>query len=61
MPKPTTAHRLNNIPYTGATAYASTNCYDNNGVAGPQTYSLAQNSSAVNCALSFKMQGAGAR
>lgn len=41
---------------TAATAYASTNCYDNNNSAGPQTYSLKQNATALNCALSFRFQ-----
>ncbi len=45
------------IPTTAATAYAATNCYDNNGLAGgTQAYSVAQNASAQNCALSFKFQ-----
>ncbi len=44
------------IATTTATAYASTNCYDNNGVAGTQQYSTAKNATSVNCALSFKMQ-----
>jgi prepilin-type N-terminal cleavage/methylation domain-containing protein len=44
-------------PTTAATPYASTNCYDNNNIAGTQqTYSLAQNANAPNCALSFKFQ-----
>lgn len=43
-------------PTTIATAYASTNCYDNNNVTGTQQYSLAQNASLQNCALSFKIQ-----
>jgi hypothetical protein len=43
-------------PTTAATPYASTNCYDNNNVAGTQTYSLSQNANAQNCALSFKFQ-----
>jgi type II secretory pathway pseudopilin PulG len=43
-------------PTTVATPYASTNCYDNNNVAGPQQYSLTQNANAQNCALSFKFQ-----
>jgi prepilin-type N-terminal cleavage/methylation domain-containing protein len=43
-------------PTTAATPWAATNCYDNNNVAGPQTYSLAQNASQVNCALSFRFQ-----
>ncbi len=42
-------------PYTGATPYAPTNCYDNNNVAGAQeTYSLSQNANQPNCALSFQ-------
>ena len=41
---------------TVATPYSPTNCYDNNGVAGTQTYSLAQNANVQNCALSFKFQ-----
>jgi hypothetical protein len=40
-------------PTTVATAYSSANCYDNNGVAGNQTYSL-KNASLQNCALSFQ-------
>ena len=43
-------------PTTAATPYATTNCYDNNGVAGTQTYSVKQNANALNCALSFKFQ-----
>jgi prepilin-type N-terminal cleavage/methylation domain-containing protein len=43
-------------PTNVATPYASTNCYDNNNIAGPQTYSLTQNSTQVNCALSFRFQ-----
>jgi prepilin-type N-terminal cleavage/methylation domain-containing protein len=43
-------------PTTAATPYAATNCYDNNNVAGTQKYSLAQNATAQNCALSFKFQ-----
>jgi prepilin-type N-terminal cleavage/methylation domain-containing protein len=50
------AHGLNNIPTTTATPWATTNCYDNNNVAGPQTYSVAQNSSQINCGLSFRFQ-----
>lgn len=45
----------NCVPTTAATVYASTNCYDNNNVPGPQRYSL-QNASAQNCALSFAFQ-----
>jgi hypothetical protein len=41
---------------TSATPYASTNCYDNNNVAGPQRYSIAKNAGALNCALSFQFQ-----
>jgi len=41
-------------PTTTATAYASTNCYDNNNVAGTQTYSIINNGNIPNCALSFK-------
>ncbi|HEU5047330.1 MAG TPA: prepilin-type N-terminal cleavage/methylation domain-containing protein [Rickettsiales bacterium] len=41
---------------TTATAYATTNCYDNNNVAGVQTYSLKQNATKPNCALSFRFQ-----
>ena len=47
---------INCVPTTTATAYASTNCFDNNGTAGTQTYSLAQNAALPNCALSFKFQ-----
>jgi prepilin-type N-terminal cleavage/methylation domain-containing protein len=46
----------NCVPTQAATPYASTNCFDNNGVAGTQTYSISQNASAQNCALSFKFQ-----
>lgn len=46
-----------NGPTTAATPYATTNCYDNNNVAGAtQTYSLSQNANVQNCALSFKFQ-----
>jgi prepilin-type N-terminal cleavage/methylation domain-containing protein len=45
-----------NAPTTTATAWASTNCYDNNGVAGVQAYSVSRNSDLVNCALSFQFQ-----
>lgn len=41
---------------TAATPYANTNCYDNNGVAGIQKYSLSQNANQQNCALSFRFQ-----
>lgn len=50
------ASGVDNVPTTAATPYAATNCYDNNDVTGPQTYSIAQNSSALNCALSFQFQ-----
>lgn len=43
------------LPTTIATPYASTNCYDNNGVAGPQQYDN-QNANQPNCALSFKFR-----
>jgi prepilin-type N-terminal cleavage/methylation domain-containing protein len=43
-------------PTTAATPWAATNCYDNNNVAGPETYSMAQNASQVNCALSVQFQ-----
>lgn len=43
-------------PTTTATAYLSTDCYDNGGVAGTQTYALAQNANLPNCALSFRFQ-----
>ena len=43
-------------PTTTATAYLSTNCYDNNGVVGPQKYSMSQNANSLNCALSFRFQ-----
>ena len=49
------AHGVNGIPTTVATPYNSLNCYDNNNVAGPQTYSLA-NATLANCALSFQFQ-----
>jgi prepilin-type N-terminal cleavage/methylation domain-containing protein len=53
----TTVSNNNCIPTTTATPYASTNCYDNNNVAGAQqTYSLSQNANAQNCALSFRFQ-----
>jgi prepilin-type N-terminal cleavage/methylation domain-containing protein len=42
-------------PTTRAVPYAPTNCYDNNGVAGPQQYSLV-NSNSLNCALSLQFQ-----
>ncbi len=41
---------------TAAAPYLSTNCYDNNGVAGTQKYSVTQNANLPNCALSFKFQ-----
>lgn len=42
-------------PTTDAVAYLSTNCFDNDGVAGSvQRYSTARNGNAHNCALSFK-------
>ncbi|HEU5047575.1 MAG TPA: prepilin-type N-terminal cleavage/methylation domain-containing protein [Rickettsiales bacterium] len=41
---------------TGAVSYAATNCYDNNGVAGNRKYSLTQNATVQNCALSFKFR-----
>jgi hypothetical protein len=47
---------INCVPTTAATPYAVTNCYDNNGVAGPQRYSLVQNAGLQNCALSFQFQ-----
>jgi prepilin-type N-terminal cleavage/methylation domain-containing protein len=43
-------------PYSTATSWTSANCFDNGGTAGVQTYSLAQNSDSVNCALSFEFQ-----
>lgn len=48
----------NCVPTTTATvtAYASTNCFDNNGNGGTQTYSLSQNANVQNCALSFRFQ-----
>jgi len=46
----------NCIATTTATPYATTNCYDNNNVAGTQTYSTAKNANALNCALSFQFQ-----
>jgi prepilin-type N-terminal cleavage/methylation domain-containing protein len=47
---------LNCVPTTAATPYASTNCFDNNNVAGTQTYSISQNANQQNCALSFRFQ-----
>ncbi|HEU5046968.1 MAG TPA: prepilin-type N-terminal cleavage/methylation domain-containing protein [Rickettsiales bacterium] len=46
------------IPASSATVtnYATTNCYDNNGVAGTETYSTSRNATSRNCALSFKFQ-----
>ncbi len=42
---------------TAATIGSSTTCYDNGNVAGTtQQYSLAQNTSNLNCALSFQFQ-----
>ena len=46
----------NCTPSTAAASYHSYNCFDNNGVAGVQTYSVKQNASTMNCALSFKFQ-----
>ncbi len=43
-------------PTTAATPGSSTTCYDNGNVVGPQQYSLAQNTSNLNCALSFQFQ-----
>ncbi len=40
-------------PTTTATSFATTNCYDNNGVVGDQKYQLT-NAILQNCALSFK-------
>lgn len=45
-----------NAPTTAATPWAPTTCYDNNNIAGQETYSLAKNSNQVNCALSFRFQ-----
>ncbi len=42
-------------PTTAATAYAATNCYDNNNVVGTQKYQLL-NANLLNCSLSFKFQ-----
>ncbi len=44
------------VPTTSATSYASSNCFDNNGVTGVQTYSLSKNAATPNCALSFQIQ-----
>lgn len=42
---------------TSATPGAAATCYDNGNSAGAtQQYSLAQNSSSMNCALSFRFQ-----
>lgn len=46
----------NCVPTTNATTTASTNCFDNGGNAGTQTYSLTQNANLPNCALSFRFQ-----
>ena len=46
----------NCVPTTSSTPYLSTNCYDNNNVAGTETYSIAKNANAMNCALSFQFQ-----
>ncbi|HEU5048027.1 MAG TPA: prepilin-type N-terminal cleavage/methylation domain-containing protein [Rickettsiales bacterium] len=43
-------------PNTAATAYAATNCFDNNGSAGTQQYSVQFNPDRLNCALSFQFQ-----
>jgi len=43
------------MPTTAATSYATTNCYDNSGVAGPQQYSM-KNASLLNCAVSIRFQ-----
>jgi prepilin-type N-terminal cleavage/methylation domain-containing protein len=46
-------------PYTTGTPGSSTSCFDNGNSAGSsQQYSMEQNSSGLNCALSFQMQGA---
>ncbi|HEU5047493.1 MAG TPA: prepilin-type N-terminal cleavage/methylation domain-containing protein [Rickettsiales bacterium] len=43
--------------FTTAVTYDPANCYDNGGVAGKaQAYSVAQNASSTNCALSFGLQ-----
>lgn len=44
------------VPTTAATPYLYTNCYDNNNIAGKQTYSIAKNANVQNCALSFQFQ-----
>lgn len=46
----------NCAPVTTATPYANTNCYDNNGTAGTQIYSINKNANLQNCALSFRFQ-----
>lgn len=51
---PVTAYGHNCDPTTAATAYANTNCYDNNNVAGTEKYSLSQNANIQNCALAFR-------
>lgn len=43
-------------PTAAPTPYAMTNCYDNNNIAGPQTYSMTKNAAQLNCALSFQFQ-----
>jgi prepilin-type N-terminal cleavage/methylation domain-containing protein len=46
-------------PYTTATPGSATTCSDNGNAVGTQQYSMEQsNGSGVNCALTFKMQGA---
>jgi len=46
----------NCVPTTNATAYGVNNCYDNNNIAGTETYSISKNANARNCALSFQFQ-----
>lgn len=45
-----------NTPTQLATPYNAINCYDNNNIAGPQTYSIARNSDQINCVLSLRFQ-----
>ena len=51
------SYGTNHIPITNlATPYSLDNCYDNNGVAGIELYSISKNSDSLNCALSFKFK-----
>jgi hypothetical protein len=45
------------VPNLGAITGSATTCYDNNGTAGVQQYSMGKNNGAgLNCALSFRFQ-----